>query len=84
MSIMFNKICINEEMLSRYTCLYTNIPSRARCNIQPILSRVYQAWIQSFPSPEAVTISKLKKFSLTYYSPIAGERLVGFIHFPRL
>ena len=35
------------------------------------LSGVQQVWIQSFPSP-----------SLSYYLPIAGGRIIGFIPFP--
>ena len=33
MSIMFNEICINEEMLPKYTYIYLPNPSvQARCN----------------------------------------------------
>ena len=38
-----------------------------------------QFFKQSFPSP-----SKVKEFSQPYYLPIAGERIVRFIHFPRV
>ena len=48
------------------------------------LSRVWQIWIQSFPSPRLVAILRLKKFSLCYYLFIAGGMIVGFIPFPRL
>ena len=48
------------------------------------LSRVYQVWIESFPSPRLVASLRLKKTSLLYYLPIAGGRIIGFIPFPRV
>ena len=46
-------------------------------------SGVYQVWIRSFHSPRLVASSKLK-ISLPYYIPTAGERIIGFIPFPRV
>ena len=40
--------------------------------------------IQSFPSPRLVALLRLKKPSLSYYLPIAGGRIIGFIPFPRV
>ena len=45
------------------------------------LSRVWQVWIQSFPSS---CLTKAEEPSLSYYLPIAGGRIIGFIPFPRV
>ena len=42
-------------------------------------SGVQQVWIQSFPSPRLVA-----SLRLSYYLPIAGGRIFGFIPFPRV
>ena len=41
-------------------------------------------WIQSFPSPRLVVSIRLEEPSLPYYLPMAGGRIIGFIHFPRV
>ena len=46
------------------------------------LSGVSQVWIQSFLSPWLVASPRLKNISLSYYLPIAGGRILGFIPFP--
>ena len=41
-------------------------------------------WIQSIPSPRLVASPRAEEPSPSYYLPIAGERLIGFIPFPRV
>ena len=48
------------------------------------LSEVQQVWIQSFPSPRLVFVTKAEEPSLSNYLPIAGGRIIGFIPFPRV
>ena len=39
---------------------------------------------QSFPSPRTSCLTKAEKPSLSFYLPIAGGRIIGFIPFPRV
>ena len=47
------------------------------------LSGVWQVWIQSFPSRDLLP-HECSRTSLSYYLPIAGGRIIGFIPFPRV
>ena len=62
---------------------------------QPLRSAIFYTrsifkWILTgfefrvFPSPWLVAFTKLEKPSLTYYSTIAGGRIIVFITFPRI
>ena len=63
---------------------YLPIPSLGQDMTQgQFLSGVYQVWIQSFTS-RLVGSSRAEEPSLSYYLPIAGRRIMGFIPFPRV
>ena len=47
------------------------------------LNGVWQVWIQTIPSPRLVASTRLKN-SLSYYLPIAGGGIIGFIPFPKV
>ena len=47
-------------------------------------SRVNLAFIQSFPSPRPVTVSRPNEPGLSLYLPMGAARIVGFIPFPRI
>ena len=59
--------------------IYPNPPLGQDMTQGQFLSGVYQVWIQSFPSPRLVALP-----SRSYYLPIAGGRIIGFIPFQRV
>ena len=61
-------------------CIYQpQVATRSQC-----LRRVQQVWIQSFPPPRLVATSRQKSSVCPTILPIAEERIVGFIPFPRV
>ena len=91
MSVLFNQICITEEMLSKYTHTYIYIythptpPHQQDMTEGQFLSGVKWVWNQSFPSPRLIAIPRLKSpVSSAYYFPIAEEIIFGCIPFLRV
>ena len=86
MSIMFNEICINEEMLPKYTHIYiyiyiyiyifTNPSARAGYDTRSIFRWSLSGLNSEFPSPRLVASP------MPYYLPVAEGRIIGFIPYP--
>ena len=75
MSIMFNEICINEEMLPIHTCIYSNPSHEYDATQGQFLSGVEHVLIPSFPSLRLVAIWRLKNPVCSIYPKLNGEEL---------
>ena len=95
MSIMFNEICINEEMLPIYiyiyicvcvcVCVFTQPPqSRVVCDTRWIFKQYFRGLISKFFFSYNGCHTKVKESCLLYNLPIAGGLIVVFISLTRV
>ena len=76
-------ILVYTSLLVILWCPYLPTPPFGQDMTQgQFLSGVYQVWIQRFPSPRLVASPRAEEISLSYYLPIAGGIIIGFIPFP--
>ena len=64
--------------------LFNNPSARTGCNTRSVFKRSLTGLISKFFFSEISCQSKTKEPGLRYFSPIAGERVIGFILFPRI
>ena len=64
--------------------LFTNPSARAGYDTRSIFKRSLSGFNSEFSFSETSCLTKAEEPSLSYYSPIAGGRIIGFIPFPRV
>ena len=67
-------------------CIYifTNPSARAGYDTKSIFKRSLTGLNSEFSFSETSCLTKAEEHSLSYYLPIAGGRIFGFIPFPRV
>ena len=68
----------------RFIVLFTNPSARAGYNSRSIFKRSLTGFNSEFSFSYTSCLSKAEELSLSYYLPIAGGRIIGFIPFPRV
>ena len=66
------------------TILFTNPSARAGYDTRSIFKRSLTGMNSEFSFSLTSCLTKAEEPSLSYYLPIAGERIIGFIPFPRV
>ena len=64
--------------------LFTNPSARARYDTRSIFKRSLTGLNSEFSFSLTSCLTKAEEHSLSYYLPIAGGRIIGFIPFPRV
>ena len=64
--------------------LFTNPSARAGYDTRSIIKRSLTGFNSEFPFSSTSCLTKAEEPSLSYYLPIAGGRIIGFIPFPRV
>ena len=64
--------------------IFTNPSARAGYDTRSIFKRSLTGLNSEFSFSQTSCLTKAEEFSLPYYLPIAGGRIIGFIPFPRV
>ena len=81
----FEKISSFINMIALSTCpTYPNPSARAGYDTRSIFKRSLTGLNSEFSFSLTSCLTKAEKPSLSYYLPIAGGRIIGFIPFPRV
>ena len=64
--------------------LFTNPSARAGYDTRSVFKRSLTGLNSEFSFSETRCLTKAEETSLSYYLPIAGGRIIGFISFPRV
>ena len=64
--------------------IFTNPSARAGYNIRSIFKWSLTGLNSEYSFSETSCLNKAEEPSLSYYLPIAGRRIIGFIPFPRV
>ena len=67
-----------------YIILFTNPYSRAGYDSRSIFKRSFTGFNSEFSFSKTSCLNKAEELSLSYYLPIAGRRIIGFIPFLRV
>ena len=79
-SVRTNKyVCTNIHI-----CIFTNPSARAGYDTRSIFKRSLTGLNSEFSFSKTSCLTKAEEPSLPYYLPIAGERIIEFIPFPRV
>ena len=64
--------------------MFTNPSARAGYDTRSIFKRGLTGFNPEFSYSKTSCLTKVEEPSLSYYLPIAGGRIIGFIPFPRV
>ena len=64
--------------------IFTNPSARAGYDTRPIFQQSLTDLNSEYSFPQTSCLTKDEEPSLSYYLPIAGGRIIGFIPFPRV
>ena len=70
--------------MKRWFILFTNPSARAGYDTRSIFKRSLTGLNSEFSFSKTSCLTKAEEPSLSYYLPIAGGRIIGFIPFPRV
>ena len=73
-----------EEEITVSCILFTNPSARAGYDTRSIFKRSLTGFNSEFSFSWTSCLTKAEEPSLSYYLPIAGGRIIGFIPFPRV
>ena len=74
----------NFASFSGWVVLFTNPSARAGYDTRSIFKRSLTGLNSEFSFSWTSCLTKVEEPSLSYYLPIAGGRIIGFIPFPRV
>ena len=76
--------CIDIYLSIYLSILFTNPSARAGYDTRSIFKRSLTGFNSEFSFSETSCLTKAEEPRLSYYLPIAGRRIIGFIRFPRV
>ena len=79
-----NRISFETPFPSRSLSIFTNPSARAGYDTRSIFKRSLTGLNSEFSFSQTSCLTKAEEPSLSYYLPIAGWRIIGFIPFPRV
>ena len=74
----------NNAIRTNYVILFTNPSARAGYDTRSIFKRSLAGLNSEFSFSKTSCLTKAEEPSPSYYLPIAGGRIIGFIPFPRV
>ena len=89
-SLLSSRVVVrNNHHHRQYVCsiiiiLFTNPSARAGYDTRSIFKRSLTGLNSEFSFSQTSCLTKAEEPSLSYYLPIAGGRIIGFIPFPRV
>ena len=79
---MTEKVHLNIDLKILILIIFTNPSARAGYDTRSIFNRSLTGLNSEFSFSKTSCLTKAEEPTLPYYLPIAGGRIIGFIHFP--
>ena len=81
---VFLILLFNFQFYFQFLTIFTKPSARAGYDTRSIFKRSLTGFNSEFSFSKTSCLTKTEEPSLPYYLPIAGGRIIGFIHFPRV